>query len=608
MIIKSIYVASFGKLSNLQLDFNGGINVIRQNNGFGKSTIASFVRAMLYGLAYGNSKDAVNYAKRFVPWNSTDRFGGIMDVVSNGKTYRIERYFGLTPKQQTLSVTEVSTGKTLDIDDVGLYFTGLTADSYDRSAYFPQESVEISSNQNFDSKLANLVENSTQDYEKVQANLRSYKRNLKLEKGIGGKIADYTKQKYDLERQYQTVLNNKRRYDEIDRQLLEIAESKQALETHVEEIKQQANVLSAKLTANNLQNDTINNDKLAELQQRLDKVPAEFEQDKSDCDNLIVQINNQQPTTVTNKYKLPLTCVSLVAVIVGIIVALFNFTIGVVIGSIGLVAVILCSLLINGSTVVDNSAEISKYIAIAGKYVNVSSGDVNTIQNELWKLYQNYVVDKKEYQLLQANMGKGGNDEEIRQKYNGCSNLINEITKQINDYSEQTGSLVTEQKMLNCDGVSLTDKIDELSQQIKQAEHDYFVATTVSELLTQAKENLSSSYLPKLCNRVSTLLSTVTGSDYQAVIDRTFSVKLTVNGQTHDMESFSRGIREITLLCFRIALSELLYDGNIPFVIIDDAFVNYDDENFVRATKLLTSLNNTQVIYFTCHTRMGLLK
>lgn len=95
-------------------------------------------------------------------------------------------------------------------------------------------------------------------------------------------------------------------------------------------------------------------------------------------------------------------------------------------------------------------------------------------------------------------------------------------------------------------------------------------------------------------------------NDYEIVIDREFNVKVRENGQTKNMSEFSRGTKEIVLLCFRIALSELLYNGEVPFVIVDDAFVNYDEANFQRATELLKELSASgQVIYFTCHERLG---
>lgn len=45
MKIISLNVQSFGKLKNVRLDFNDGVNVIQNANGFGKTTMASFIRA-----------------------------------------------------------------------------------------------------------------------------------------------------------------------------------------------------------------------------------------------------------------------------------------------------------------------------------------------------------------------------------------------------------------------------------------------------------------------------------------------------------------------------------------------------------------------------------
>ena len=119
---------------------------------------------------------------------------------------------------------------------------------------------------------------------------------------------------------------------------------------------------------------------------------------------------------------------------------------------------------------------------------------------------------------------------------------------------------------------------------------------------------MSVMYLPKLCDRCRVLLNQITAGDYKPVIDRTFSIKLQTAGVTKSLDCFSRGIREITLLCFRVALSELLFGGNVPFLIIDDTFVNFDEENFLRATTLLKQLaKNTQILYFTCLNRLGAL-
>ena len=183
----------FRKIKNVNLTFDEGINVISNVNGFGKTTLANFIRAMLYGFSY-RVKDGVKDSSRFTPWDGTGKFGGSMVVEHNGENYRIERFFGATLKAETKSVINVKTNKQVDFGvEIGEYFLGLTADSYDRSAYFPQDSVELSSNDNFDSRLANLVEDGAEDYDKVQKRIRDFKRDLRLEKGYGGKIFELQK-------------------------------------------------------------------------------------------------------------------------------------------------------------------------------------------------------------------------------------------------------------------------------------------------------------------------------------------------------------------------------------------------------------------------------
>ena len=75
------------------------------------------------------------------------------------------------------------------------------------------------------------------------------------------------------------------------------------------------------------------------------------------------------------------------------------------------------------------------------------------------------------------------------------------------------------------------------------------------------------------------------------------------NGSTHKVQYFSRGIQELTAFCFRVALSQSVY-GELPLLVVDDAFVNLDETNFAKAMQILKDLSTTtQVIYFSCHER-----
>ena len=193
-------------------------------------------------------------------------------------------------------------------------------------------------------------------------------------------------------------------------------------------------------------------------------------------------------------------------------------------------------------------------------------------------------------------------EEEIR----SLENAIAVGNSKITGLASEQGRLEEERKHLIFDCITPQENLTAVREEIAAANVRYETAGLVASLLEQAKDNLSSSYLPRLCERCQQLLRQIMRNDYEIVIDREFNVKVRENGQTKNMSEFSRGTKEIVLLCFRIALSELLYNGEVPFVIVDDAFVNYDEANFQRATELLKELSASgQVIYFTCHERLG---
>jgi uncharacterized protein YhaN len=52
----------------------------------------------------------------------------------------------------------------------------------------------------------------------------------------------------------------------------------------------------------------------------------------------------------------------------------------------------------------------------------------------------------------------------------------------------------------------------------------------------------------------------------------------------------------------RLALIDCLYPDEKPFVVLDDPFVNYDDEKMDLCKKLIKEVSKKyQVVYFTCH-------
>ena len=70
MRIQNIHIDNFGKISNFDMDFSKNTTVIMQENGWGKSTLASFIKVMFYGFE-GENKKSIRDRERehFRPWN-----------------------------------------------------------------------------------------------------------------------------------------------------------------------------------------------------------------------------------------------------------------------------------------------------------------------------------------------------------------------------------------------------------------------------------------------------------------------------------------------------------------------------------------------------------
>ena len=57
MKLLHMHVDNFGGLHDYSYDFEDGLNVILEDNGWGKTTMAAFLKAMFYGFDSGLSRD-----------------------------------------------------------------------------------------------------------------------------------------------------------------------------------------------------------------------------------------------------------------------------------------------------------------------------------------------------------------------------------------------------------------------------------------------------------------------------------------------------------------------------------------------------------------------
>ena len=64
MKLLKCHIENFGKLSNYDYSFEDGLNTIKEENGFGKTTFASFIKAMFYGMEAKKKYKNINRQKK----------------------------------------------------------------------------------------------------------------------------------------------------------------------------------------------------------------------------------------------------------------------------------------------------------------------------------------------------------------------------------------------------------------------------------------------------------------------------------------------------------------------------------------------------------------
>ena len=199
------YIENFGGLQQYSVEFNEGLTVIHEANGFGKTTLAEFIRAMFYGFPRANKDINKNPRLKYLPWQG-GRYGGYLIFEHNGKRYRVDRSFGELPKSDKFKLYHEDTNRECSdfTADLGMELFGLDAESFMRSTYMPQihDNAPLSTD-NIRAKLGNLLEDTGDigSYESALQRLRDKRTSYEHFRGNGGKINETQRRITQLEQE-----------------------------------------------------------------------------------------------------------------------------------------------------------------------------------------------------------------------------------------------------------------------------------------------------------------------------------------------------------------------------------------------------------------------
>lgn len=201
---------------------------------------------------------------------------------------------------------------------------------------------------------------------------------------------------------------------------------------------------------------------------------------------------------------------------------------------------------------------------------------------------------------LTAPTGEDAESEELlKARMARADERMSELLERIHAYR---GQLDERQQELD-DLQGLRDRLSEL-EAAYEADYAYYTNLGVTaEYLEKAKESLSARYVDpmlKSFRRNYEFLTEESGEDFG--MDANLHVTRRSMGEWREPRAFSAGSRDLVNILLRVALVEAMYQGEKPFLILDDSFVNLDEERMRTAGKFLRKIaEEYQVIYFTCH-------
>ena len=569
MKLISCHIDAFGKLKNVDVSFKENITSICEKNGYGKTTLASFIKAMFYGLGANARKNSkLTDRTKYQPFEG-GKFGGELVFVSEKGKFKIRRIFNRTATLDEFYLYNAENNLKSDAysSNIGRELFGVGKETFDATIFFGQKELPSEINDDIKASLStgklygDDVDALSKAVEKIKQKIRELKSELKT---LNLESDKARLRELQLK---ENALNNK------------ISIAKNNLTEYEEKLKSYQHI-KEELDAKQKEYEKLSTEKSATMMYLNEAL--------SEAENAEPQVEEKEETPKVKKTALVFSILFFVLSIamVGLFFAL-DFIAFVVACSVLFVLGIVMLVIflkqkkqknrlknekkLKKSEFFDKNAEKTEKIKQKEEEIKKIDNQINLLFNGSPRNFVNYY-------------------EEVVSKIGDAQRGVVELENDLKHYQSELDSLpITEcDDKLQAD----TEKSDELNDKIR------LLDTTQNFLLTSS-ENLSSRYVQPVQQKFDEFYKKFITGD-ELVVDGNLDVHLKQNMLEEGY--LSAGVQDLVEICKRFALIDLVFDKEKPFIILDDPFVNLDDKNLEIARQILKSLSQKyQIILLTCH-------
>lgn len=204
MKLLKAYIENFGKISKTEYDFNSGLTTFCYENGYGKTTLATFIRAMFYSLPKVTTKSNFNDREHFYPFNG-GKFGGNLTYEHEGDVYKIVRFFDKKSEtKDEFTFYKNDNQITPPLENLGKLLFGVDESSFNRTLYFDKAFNSDLSGSDVTFKLTGIVENSEESFENAKESLEIAQKKLKRT-GKKGELFDVADEIFKVNQEIESL-------------------------------------------------------------------------------------------------------------------------------------------------------------------------------------------------------------------------------------------------------------------------------------------------------------------------------------------------------------------------------------------------------------------
>ena len=656
MKLLSCHVENFGKLSDFSYIFEEDLNVLLAENGWGKSTLAAFLKVMFYGFEGENrrSEDG-NERLRYKPW-SGGTYGGSVTFSKGDREYRMHRSFGTRKKEDTFLLFDDATGLPSSdfTENVGEELFGIDRASFTRTVFWSQQDHMTEATAMIQAKIGDLTagESDLPDYDRAIRLVQREIDRLSPDRSSGQirkkearasvleaesaripqlkrQLAESTAEHQDLTAQLDGIRRERQEWMSAERaaQAAAIAEGPMgdiqgaSIQDASSSEDAERAVLTARLTASRKRLEAlqrIRHRTAAEgHREREEYLRVQKERTKEERSASLAMSRSARTLRIITASALAASL--LFFVLVGTKALPLPFiAAGIILLAGGLFAAF--------QNVKANSGELpaaphledlrEEELALRESLQNLSNR-MKRVETQIREEAQSQRALRARLDRLHASYSRSGDGLQSRDGSaetgsgpRGSAPLFAEELAEFDRREEECRGQLTRaehrtedlrRQIREC--LDSEEQLADLRKELATLRQQYDTCVRTASFLEEARSSFNSRYMNPFLRSFRRHYGMLTGESAQDLqTNADFGISVMREGLPRDPSLMSEGTRDLISLCRRMAMIDAMYPGEKPFLVLDDPFSNLDDERVKGGMRFLRDASlEYQILYLTCH-------